>query len=267
MDQAKEKSYRLTVKGNVKMLTMMDSFATTATYDLNYRGANAIRPELQEYILEEKEVTLTEYFDPNTYQLIEYVNKLARIYSRQHICISSAGAIKGLLNLNEIKGKWDALKKELMQVNPIAAFEIIRHKDRELGNPAEVVENLANTHFMQLFLYAFGVKPDDAETTRRLLVRDRMGIGFSLPLIQTVAADQKGQRYTVHTEATLDDSGRIDKNGITKITGQKELDIRHFTRASFDYGQDGDLRSAEMTIFEQLNNDYKADLFLQLEDI
>lgn len=267
MDQSKEKNYRLTVKGNVKMLTMMDSFSTTATYDLSYRGPNATKPHLQEYILEEKEVMLTEYFDPNTYQLIEYVNRLARIYSRQHICISSTGAIKGLLNLAEMKGKWDALKKELMQVNPIAAFEIIRHKDRELANPVEVVENLANTHFMQLFLYTFGVKPDDMETTRKQLVRDRMGIGFTLPVIQTLTAGQKEQGYTVHTEAILDDSGRIDKNGITKITGQKELDIKHFTRASFNYRQDGDLASAEMTVFEQLNNDYRSDLFLHLEDI
>ena len=249
------------------MLTMMDSFSTTATYDLSYRGPNATKPHLQEYILEEKEVMLTEYFDPNTYQLIEYVNRLARIYSRQHICISSTGAIKGLLNLAEMKGKWDALKKELMQVNPIAAFEIIRHKDRELANPVEVVENLANTHFMQLFLYTFGVKPDDMETTRKQLVRDRMGIGFTLPVIQTLTAGQKEQGYTVHTEAILDDSGRIDKNGITKITGQKELDIKHFTRASFNYRQDGDLASAEMTVFEQLNNDYRSDLFLHLEDI
>src|ERR1700754_3038649 len=129
MVQGKEKKYQLTVKGNVKMLTMMDSFATLGTYDLLYKGPNATKPELEEYVLEEKEVKLTEYFDPNTYQLIEYVNRLAKIYDRQHICINSEGAIKGLLNLPEIRTKWDRLKKEMMQVNPIAAFEVIRHKD------------------------------------------------------------------------------------------------------------------------------------------
>jgi len=96
------------------MLTMMDSFATAAIYDLSYNGPNATRPELREYVLEEKEVKLTEYFDPNTYQLVEYVNKLGKIYNRQHICIDNEGTIKGLLNLSEIKKKWETLKKELM---------------------------------------------------------------------------------------------------------------------------------------------------------
>lgn len=267
MDRNKERKYQLTVKGNVKMLTMMDSFATLATYDLVWNGPNETRPELQEYVLVEKEVKLTEYFDPNTYQLVDYVNKLARIYNRQHICVNSEGAIKGLLNLPEIKGKWEALKKELMQVNPIAAFEIIRHKDRELGNPAEVAENLANTHFMQLFLYDFGVEPDSMEMKRQQLVRDRMGIGFSLPVVQTFKGGKTGEGYSVHSEAILDGSGRIDKNMITRVTGEKKLDIKHFTRGSFNHDQSGGLVSAEMTVFEQLNNDYKSDLYLNLQSI
>jgi hypothetical protein len=267
MDEQTEKSYQLIVKGNVKMLTMMDSFVTTGTYGLLSKGPNAIRPELQEYVLEEKEVKLTEYFDPNTYQLIEYVNRLAKIYSRQHVCINSTGSIKGLLNMPEIKGKWDVLKKELMHINPIAAFEVIRHKDRELNNPAEVIDNLANTHFMSLFLYAFAVKPTEAENKRQQLVRDRMGIGFMLPVVQTFTTDITEHGHVVNTEAVLDTSGRIDENLITKVTGQKELDIKHYTRGSFKHDQNGGLLSAEMTIFEQLNNDYKSDLYLQLESI
>jgi hypothetical protein len=265
MDKHTEKNYQLTVKGNVKMLTMMDSFATVGTYNLLSNGANAVKPELQEYVLEEKEVKLTEYFDPNTYQLIEYVNKLAKIYSRQHVCINNAGAIKGLLNMPEIKGKWEVLKRELMQVNPIAAFEVIRHKDRELNNPAEVIENLENTHFMHLYLYAFAVKLDDAESKRQQLVRDRMGIGFSMPVVQTFTTEKNENGHIINTEATLDAGGRIDKNLITSVTGQKELDIKHYTRGSFKHDQNGELTWAEMTVFEQLNNDYKSDLYLQLE--
>jgi hypothetical protein len=267
MDQYKEKSYQLIVKGNVKMLTMMDSFVTTGTYELLSKGPNATRPELQEYVLEEKEVKLTEYFDPNTYQLIEYVNKLAKIYSRQHVCINNEGAIKGLLNMPEIKSKWNVLKKELMHVNPIAAFEVIRHKDRELNNPAEVIDNLANTHFMNLFLYAFAVKPGEAQSKHQKLVRDRMGIGFMLPVVQTFTTDKTGPGHIINTEAVLDTAGRIDKNMIANVTGQKELDIKHFAQGSFKYDQSGSLQSAEMTVFEQLNNDYKSDLYLQLESI
>jgi hypothetical protein len=267
MDQHTAKSYRLIVKGNVKMLTMMDSFVTTGTYELLSKGPNATRPELQEYVLEEKEVKLTEYFDPNTYQLIEYVNKLAKIYSRQHVCINNEGAIKGLLNMPEIKSKWDVLKKELMHVNPIAAFEVIRHKDRELNNPAEVIDNLANTHFMSLFLYAFVVKPGEVQSKHQKLVRDRMGIGFMLPVVQTFTTDKTEQGYDLKTEAVLDASSRIDKNMITNVTGQKELDIKHFTQGNFKYDESGGLQSAEMTVFEQLNNDYKSDLYLQLESI
>lgn len=253
-----ERKYKLTVKGNVKMLTMMDSFRTEGSYTLQHNGPNVMRPELQEYVLEEKEVNLVEYFDPNTYQLIEYVNKLARIYSRQHICINQEGAIKGLLNLPEIKTKWESLKKELMQVNPIAAFEIVKHKDRELGNPVEIVENLSNAHFMQLFLYDYGIW-GKGEIQRHVEVRDRMGIGFTLPVSQTFLT--QGRR--VHAEAILD--GVVDKKMISTITGQEELDIKHFTRGEFEHDEQGGLLAAEMTVLEQLNKDYTADLYLHLE--
>lgn len=262
-----ERIYRLTVKGNVKMLTMIDSFTTVGTYALSYKGLNVSRPELHEYVLEEKEVVLTDYFDPNTYQLIEYVNRLGRIYSRQHICINDAGEIRGLLNLPEIKRKWESLRRELMEVNPVGAFEIIRHKDRELDTPTEVIDNLTNTHFMLLFLYDAGVRPGDKDSRRQQLVRDRMGIGFSVPVVQTFSAAEDADGYRVHAEATLDASGRIDKSLISRVTGQTELDIRHFTRADFQHDAAGGLSSAEMTVFEQLNEDYKSDLYLHLEAI
>ncbi|SEB17814.1 hypothetical protein [Pedobacter hartonius] len=265
MNPYTEKNYQLVVKGNVKMLTMMDSFATAGSYTLSERGQNAIKPDLQEYVLEEKELKLTEYFDPNTYQLIEYVNKLARIYNRQHICINERGAIKGLLNMPEIKSKWDKLKKELMQVNPIAAFEIIRHKDRELANPAEVIDNLSNAHFMHLFLYVFTGQLGSITEQQQRLVRDRMGIGFSIPVNQIFTTEKTGSGYTVYAEALLNEDGKIDKNLIISVTGEKNLDIKHYTQASFNYSENRDLLSAEMTIFEQLNNDYKSDLYLHLE--
>lgn len=247
------------------MLTMIDSFTTIGKYSLFNNGPNAIKPDLNEYVLEESEVKLTDYFDPNTYQLIEYVNKLARVYSRQHVCINQRGAIKGLLNMPEIKSKWEVLKRELMHVNPVAAFEIIRQKDRELNNPAELIENLENTHFMHLFLYAQAITPEDREIVSQQSVRDRMGIGFSIPVNQKFnkAVTEKGHLVTV--EATLNSSGRIDKNAITKVTGQTELDIKHYTQASFNYDEGSELMSADMTVFEQLNNDYKSDLYLQLE--
>ncbi|SFM72050.1 hypothetical protein SAMN05428949_0559 [Chitinophaga sp. YR627] len=258
--------FRLTVKGNVKMLTMMDSFATEGRYELSARGANSMRPELQEYVLEEKEVKLTDYFDPNTYQLIEYVNRLASIYNRQHICINREGAIKGLLNLPEIKTKWEELKKELMQVNPVAAFEVIRHRDREMDQPVAIIDNLSNTHFMQLFLCDYGAQ-QELPLKRQTATPDRMGIGFMMPVVQTFRKDQQESGYTIHTEALLDNSGRIDKGMITRVTGQQELDIKHFTRGSFQHTEDGVLQSAEMTVFEQLNEEYKSDLYLQLEKI
>lgn len=262
-----EKNYQLIVKGNVKMQTMMDSFATRGIYGLVLQGQNATRPDLKEYVLEEKKVELTEYFDPNTYQLIEYVNKLGRIYDRQHICINNRGEIKGLLNMPEIKTKWNMLKRELMQVNPVAAFEIIRHKDRELASPAEVIGNLANTHFMHLFLYAYPAASGAAANKKQLSVRDRMGLGISLPVIQTSSIEKTEQGYTIHTEAILDGAGRIDKNLITRITGENNLEIKHYAKGSFKYDADDRLLSAEMTVFEQLHKDYKSDLYLQLESI
>lgn len=262
MKQQTEKKYQLIVKGNVKMLSMMDSFATTGIYHLSGKGPNAIKPDLQEFVLEEKEVKLTDYFDPNTYQLIEYVNKLAQIYSRQHICVNDSGIIKGLLNMPEIKAKWDRLKKELMQVNPVAAFEIIRHKDRELENPVEVIDNLSNTHFMHLFLYAFMNEPDGIK--KQQLVRDRMGIGLSFPVEQTFTTETTADGHIVHAEAILNERGKIDKSHIIKVTGQQQLDIKHYTRGSFKYNTEGELTAAEMTIFEQLHEDYKSDLYLHL---
>ncbi|AMP99844.1 hypothetical protein AY601_2970 [Pedobacter cryoconitis] len=267
MDKLSEKSYQLVVRGNVKMLTMMDSFSTTGTYVLSHYGKNAFKPDLQEYVLEERDVKLTEYYDPNTYQLIEYVNKLAYIYSRQHICINSGGVIKGLLNMPEIKTKWDKLKKELMQTNPIAAFEIIRHKERELANPPELIENLENTHFMHLFLYAFNYTADGVVYEQKKEERDRMGIGFLIPVNQTYTSETTDNGYSIHVESSLDEKGKIDKQMISKVTGQKEFDMKHYTKASFNYDHTGVLQSAEMKVFEQINNDYKSDLYLNLESI
>lgn len=267
MVKLSEKKYKLTVRGNVKMLTMMDSFSTTGTYVLSHFGQNEIKPELQEYMIEEQEVALTEYYDPNTFQLIAYVNKLAYIYNRQHICINSSGEIKGLLNLPEIKSKWDQLKKELMQTNPIAAFEVIRHKERELSDPVELIENLQNTHFMHLFSYAYNAHPDGITYQESKQERDRMGIGFLLPLFKTYASEKTEEGYIVDAEAVLEEKGKIDKNMISKVTGQKDLDIKHYTKASFTHDQAGQLIAAEMKIFEQINNDYKSDLYLNLESI
>lgn len=267
MDKQSEKEYQLVVRGNVKMLTMMDSFATTGNYLLSHYGKNSTKPELQEYVLEEREVKLTEYYDPNTFQLIEYVNKLAYIYSRQHICISSDRKIKGLLNLPEIKSKWDKLKKELMQTNPIAAFEIIRHKERELSNPPELFENLENTHFMHLFLYALNFRADGAAYKLKAEARDRMGIGFLIPIEQTFTSETTETGYVIHAEATLDESRKMDTNLIAKVTGQKDFDIKHYTQASFTYNNNNVMEAAEMKVFEQINNDYKSDLYLNLESV
>jgi hypothetical protein len=92
-----------------------------------------------------------------------------------------------------------------------------------------------------------------------------MGIGFSMPVMQTFTTEKNEDGYMINTEATLDTGGRIDKNTITRVTGQKELDIKHYTRGSFKHDHNGELTWAEMTVFEQLNNDYKSDLYLQLE--
>jgi hypothetical protein len=268
MEKVFEYKYQLTVRGNVKMMSMMDSFTTVGNYTLTCYGRHAPKPELQEYVLEEHDVKLTEYYDPNTYQLIEYVNKLAYIYGRQHLCINSGGAIKGLLNLPEIKTKWDKLKRELMQTNPIAAFEIIRNKDRELSNPPELIENLANTHFMHLFLYAFNARPDNVVYEQQRQERDRMGIGFMVPLKQTYTAEKLENGYVINAEALLDDKGgRIDKSMLSRVTGQTEFDIKHYTQASFTRDNANNLVAAEMKVFEQLNNDYKSDLYLNLESI
>jgi hypothetical protein len=267
MEHSTEKKYRLLVKGNVKMLTVMDSFATSGDYSLYYHGLNATKPDLQEYVLEEKLVQLTEYFDPNTYQLIEYINKLAMIYNRQHICINSNGEIKGLLNMPEIRTKWDDLKKELLQINPISAFEIIRHKDRELDNPQQLIENLMNAHFMHLFLYAFSDNPGGITGRREKLMRDRMGIGFLLPVIQSFSAEETEYGYQIRAEGILNEKGKLDKSLISSVTGEKMLEIKHYTRANFKHDHNGTLTAAEMTVFEQLNNDYKTDLYLNLECI
>jgi len=266
MNEPKERSYTLQVKGNVAMQDMKDSFATNGIYTLFYKGHNVTKPELKEYILEEKEVELKS-LDANTTQLLAYVNKIGRIYSRQHICVNDDGVIKGLLNLTEIKNKWEILKKELMQVNPINAFEIIRHKDRELSNPAELIDNLAHTHFMYLFLYPKSGLPDLSGHKSRRIERDRMGIGFSLPIEQTFTAEKTENGYRIHTEGVLDQKGRIDKVTITKVTGQKELDIKHSTEAIHTYDQTGELLSAEMSVIEQLNSDYKAEIHLNLQTV
>lgn len=267
MTQPEEIKYLLRVKGNVKMLTVMDSFATRGLYSLTYHGQNETRPELQDYVVEEKEVVLTDYFDPNTYQMIEYVNKLATIYNRQHIAVNNQGEIKGLLNMPEIRTKWDDLKKELMHINPISAFEVIRHKDRELNDPHQLIENLESAHFTALFLYAFSDLPAGINGKRERLVRDRMGIGFPVPVIQSFISEPTDYGYQVRAEGLLNEHGKIDKSLISDVTGENILDIKHYTRASFKYSYKSDLIGAEMTVFEQLNNDFKTDLYLNLESL
>jgi len=261
----KDINYRLTVKGNVKMSSMMDSFKTSGSYILRENGYNAVKTDLLEYILVEKNVELLEYFDPNTYQLIEYVNKLAGIYNRQHICVNDQGQIKGLLNMPEIKEKWDVLKREIMQVNPISSFEIIKNKDRELNDPVEVIGNLSNTHFMALFLHTYGMGPGHNELKRIRSLPDRMGIGFMMPIIQQVKIKVEADGYIAYSESNNDQIGWIGKQAITKATGQEELDIKHHSHGNFQYNTNGVLLSAELAIFEQLNLDYCTDLYLKLE--
>ncbi|RFZ92282.1 hypothetical protein D0C36_12645 [Mucilaginibacter conchicola] len=267
-NKVSENRYKLTVRGNAKMLKMVDSFATTGEYTLSYFGYHGPRPELKEYMLEEHEVKLTEYHDPNTFQIIQYVNKIACIYNRQHVCVSGSGDIKGLLNLPEIKTKWDTLKKELMQTNPIAAFEVIRHKDRELANPPDLIDNLANSHFMHLFLYSYNATADNVTYTESRKSRDRMGIGFLFPVNVTYTTELTDGKYVTTTESVLNEkSNELDKKLITQVTGEKELDVKHYTKATFERDVQGNLLSAHMQVFEQLNNDYKTDLYLDLESI
>lgn len=262
----KGKEYQLAVKGNVRMLSLADSFTTEAIYKLTSLGENAQKPELQEYLLEEDEVRLTAYFDPNTYQLIEYVNKLAKILNRQHICIDEQGFIKGLLNLAEIKEKWEGLKKELMQVNPIAAFELIKQKDRELSHPVELIDNLSNTHFMHLFLYTYAFsKRTESVPMQKRWIRDRMGIGFAVPVLQNFQFTEENGRRIVMVETVFNEKEKIDKALLSKVTGQAAIQLKHFTRASFQYDGEGALLAADMHVFEQLNEEYTADLYLDLK--
>jgi len=262
----KEHRYHLGVKSNVRILSLVDSFAMEASYKLTDFGANAQRPELREYLVEEQDVHLTAYADPNTYQLIEYVNKLATILNRQHICIDEQGLIKGLLNLPEIKDKWEKLKKELMQVNPIAAFEIVKQKDRELAQPVELIDNLSNAHFMHLFLYTypFSKRTEDILSQQQWM-RDRMGIGFAIPVLQTFRLSTTGEGKVVSVETILDEKKKIDKALLMKVTGQETVQLKHFTRAEFLYKETGVLLTAHMHIFEQLNEEYTTDLYLDLK--
>lgn len=262
----RDKVYHLGVKSNVRMLSLVDSFATEASYKLTDFGANAQKPELREYLLEEQEVRLTAYADPNTYQLIEYVNRLASILNRQHVCIDEHGSIKGLLNLPEIKAKWDNLKKELMQVNPIAAFEIVKQKDRELAHPIELIDNLSNTHFMHLFLYAYAFARHTEETlSQEQWMRDRMGIGFAVPVLQNFRTSATPEGKIVSVDTVLNEKGKINKALLVKATGQETIQVKHFTRAEFNYDGSGLLITAYMHVFEQLNEEYTSDLYLDLK--
>lgn len=263
-----ENNYQLLVKGNVRMLSVVDSFATEASYKLVDLGLNARKPELREYILEELDVRLTAYADPNTYQLIEYVNKLAKMLNRQHICIDVHGAVKGLLNLTEIKEKWELLKKELMLVNPIAAFEIVKQKDRELANPKELLGNLSNAHFLHLFLYCYPVvSGSDDRSFRETCVRDRMGIGFDIPVRQKFDVTTTEQGKAIRVETLLDEKRGIDRALLIQVTGQEVLQVKHFMHADFLFNKDNTLSSAQMHVFEQLNEEYTTDLYLDLKRI
>lgn len=258
-------NYHLAVSANVRMLNIADSFSTEARYILNSLGANEQRPELSEYILEEKGVKLTNYADPNTYQLIEYVNRLATILNRQHICIDADGTIKGLLNLNEIKGKWDVLKRELMQINPIAAFEIVKQKDRELANPVELIDNMANAHFMFLFSYGYEIARGKEQTVvKETVQRDRMGIGFNVPVLKTFHSTNFGGGKMVNVTSVINDKKKIDKALLVQVTGHETFDLKHDSRAEFNYNVDDVLLAAKMHIFEQLNEEYSIDLYLEL---
>src|SRR5690606_28616080 len=195
----------------------------------------------------------------NTYQLLEYVNRLASILNRQHLCIDPAGAIKGLLNLNEIKDKWEELKRELMQVNPIAAFEVVKQKDRELANPVMLIDNMANAHFMYLFTQAYGIVRNQIESVdRETLQRDRMGIGFMVPITQSFqVASFDGEKH-IKMKSTLDERKKIDKALLVQVTGHEAIDLKHFSSGEFRYTADNQLILAKMHIFEQLNAEFSV---------
>jgi len=259
-------NYQLGVKANVRMSTTVDSFSMESTYVLSKLGANQQHPELTEYLLEEQEVKLTNYADPNTYQLLEYVNRLASILSRQHLCIDQEGAIRGLLNLPEIKGKWEILKRELMKMNPVAAFEIVKQKDRELAHPAELIDNMANAHFMSLFGQGYGALHQTQESfVREGMQRDRLGIGVQIPVLKTFQCTPSQEGKLIQVLAAFNPKKKIDKSLLVQVTGHERIDVKHDSRAEFCYAEDNTLLYASQHLFEQLNDEYAIDLYLDLK--
>ena len=270
MELIAETDYELTVKGNVKMVTMRDSFTTLNKVRVTqlHSGESKRWNGTRELLIEDKGSELKEYYDPNTSQIIDFVNKLAKIYERQHLLISAQGKIVKLLNHKEILARWKEVKDELMRVNPISAFEIIKHKERELYDIEAVIENLENSHFLYLFLYAYSVNgaySDEHNFDRE--ERDRMGIGFMIPVSGICKRESNGSDIFIKTKAERNDRKRVDEKLIKKVTGQETLEISHFSKGMFTRNPKNWLSDARMEVYEQINNDYKSDLYLNLKTV
>ena len=264
-----ETIYKLTVKGNMKMTTAQDSFTIVSEYKLmEIIDENKPRSNGKEYILDELKVELAEYFNPVTMQIMDYVNKLAKIYERQHLVISDDRKIVEILNIQEIRQKWEVLKKELMLINPISAFEVVRGKDKEMHDLDLIKENLSNTHFMYLFLYAYGYQLTEGKKyEEQREERDRMGVGFYIPLTLMFGMEREKDNYNIYTKSILNSRKKVDLKLIAKVTGQDGLELSHLNKGIYSKNNKNQLTAAEIEIYEQIHNDYKADYFIRLETL
>ena len=200
-------------------------------------------------------------------QIMEYVNRLARIYDRQHVVVEKR-EIRELRNIEEIRQKWEVLKKELMLINPVSAFEVVRGKDREMRDLGMIRENLANTHFMHVFLYMHGYNLTTTEKYRTYREeRDRMGIGFHLPVMIDFSATTTDGMQEIQAKAVIDENKKIDKRYISKVTEQHDLTLSHLTKGTYKKDAAGHLREATVDVYEQISNDYKTDLYITLETL
>lgn len=253
--------YKLTVEGTSHVQSMKSDFKIVSIYNLVYKGF-VNESDLYRFSLTEESYKIEKYDDPVVMQIIEMSNLVSSIYQHIDFGVNRHGEMKKIYNREEINKKWEKTKEHLTYKHPLASYEIIKTKEKELANPSMEIVNISFMHFLQVYFKQFGRFEDKEDFTVVHMDQFGSGIPFELAMTISMQADKEGLMHRKMSGEMVHSKDVI--NAFCKVVKDDSAFVDYKTHA--DYYSDGPIIEEVNFSYEQkIGGGYDMYSYLHLE--
>ncbi len=255
--------YELNIKGQTKIQTNINHYHIKIGNELIHERSF---PKTKEHVFKLKEVSyeLMDYEDPVAKQIVEMTNMLCVIYEDLHFVVDKYGRLKKLLNVEEVREKWEKVKAKLVKEHPLMSFDVIRAKEFELSNLDMELRNLSFIHFIHTYFFMFGRTETDGYFDIEEM--DRFGNGVVIPVgvVYSHRATEEGKmlsKFRGDCRKKQDATLRL-----RKAVKDDKAHLFYKMEGESIYDDAGMLAEAELTIEEQIGENYFTHNYVTLKE-